>query len=219
MSVPELLSYTSFPSRGFHSTLSANIALNNAVPGCSAFVLYTLPPSIIIDRYELADRNITFELRGESNLELPVFAVDQLDTLLLLDVTHVESPSNKISVDIPVHVRYGPPLSGDAPRQSIRIPPPVTFWACHEPVDALYPLTPHLPIVQFAMLQPYTHFSMPGKASSLPPTELDIPLGSLDDLPLVEAGTTAVVLIIFAWLLYRSWTCAGKLRAQHLKQQ
>ena len=130
MSTPALLSFALSPRRGFHSTLSAGIALHKAAPGCSAFMLYTLPPSIIVDRYELADRNITFELWGESNLELPVFAVDQSDVTLLLSAMSAEPQLQEVVVDVPVHVRYGPPLSRDTHYQSIEIHPPMCFWAC-----------------------------------------------------------------------------------------
>lgn len=130
MSTPALLSFTLSPRRGFHSTLSAGIALYKAAPGCSSFILYTLPPSIIVDRYELSDRNITFELWGESNLELPVFAVEQSDVTLLLSAMPAAPHLQEVVVDVPIHVRYGPPLSRYAHYQSIEIPPPMCFWAC-----------------------------------------------------------------------------------------
>lgn len=127
MLAPELLSYTASPGQGFHSTLTAGLRLDEPAPTCSAFVLYTLPPSIIVDRYELSDRGIDFELWGESNLELPVFAVSQTHTRLLVKVA---ARSDEVLVNLPVHARYGVPFTGDPMLQSIEIPPPATFWAC-----------------------------------------------------------------------------------------
>ncbi|KAL4065399.1 PIG-X [Scleroderma citrinum] len=229
-----LLSFALSPSRGFHSTLSTRIALNDAPPGCSTLVLYTLPPSIIVDRYELSDRDIAFELWGESNLELPVFAVNQSDVVLLLDVKPASNLQEAV-VDVPVHVRYGPPHSGDT-HQSIEVPPPMCFWACPRSgtlhrlptfpivsdavaVDASSPFTPSPLIDSSNMLRPFGHFLVPETAPLLSAAKLEIPVGSVHDLPLVEAGTATVVVLAFLWLLYRSWTCANKLHAQHFKQQ
>ncbi|KAL4074612.1 PIG-X [Scleroderma yunnanense] len=212
-----LLSFALSPSRGFHSTLSTRIALNDAPPGCSTLVLYTLPPSIIVDRYELSDRDIAFELWGESNLELPVFAVNQSDVVLLLDVKPASNLQEAV-VDVPVHVRYGPPHSGDT-HQSIEVPPPMCFWACPRSVDASSPFTPSPLIDSSNMLRPFGHFLVPETAPLLSAAKLEIPVGSVHDLPLVEAGTATVVVLAFLWLLYRSWTCADKLHAQHFKQQ
>jgi len=69
------------------------------------------------------------------------------------------------------------------------------------------------------MLRRFAYFLVPETAPSLPAAKLEIPLGSLHDLPLVEASTATVVLMAFLWLLCRSWACAEKLRTQHLKQQ
>ncbi|KIM57639.1 hypothetical protein SCLCIDRAFT_1219329 [Scleroderma citrinum Foug A] len=219
MSTPALLSFTLSPRRGFHSTLSAGIALYKAAPGCSSFILYTLPPSIIVDRYELSDRNITFELWGESNLELPVFAVEQSDVTLLLSAMPAAPHLQEVVVDVPIHVRYGPPLSSYTHYQSIEIPPPMCFWACPGFVDPSFRSTSSPPVERSEMLRRFAYFLVPETAPLLAAAKLEIPLGSLHDLPLVEAGTATVVLVAFLWLLYRSWACAEKLRTQHLKQQ
>lgn len=211
---PTLLSFNLSPSRGFHSTLSATIALNYAAPECSAFVLYTLPPNIIIDRYELSDRDISFELWGESNLELPAFAVNQSEGTLLLNATSAARHSQEIVVDVPVHARYGLPLSGEVHYQSIEIPAPTCFWAC--PGSGMLNESSRMLNYPDAVSVDVSICST--SSPSLPAAKLEIPLGSVHDLPLVEAGTVTVVLLTFLWLLYRSCTCADKLRTQHMKQ-
>lgn len=212
MLAPELLSYTASPGQGFHSTLTAGLRLDEPAPTCSAFVLYTLPPSIIVDRYELSDRGIDFELWGESNLELPVFAVSQTHTRLLVKVA---ARSDEVLVNLPVHARYGVPFTGDPMLQSIEIPPPATFWACPQSAEAYSSEPP----VDAVLLQGYRHFVVSDTMSTHSHATLKIPLGSLHDLPYVEVGTVAVVLAAFLWLLHRSSVAASKLHTPHLKQQ
>ncbi|KAI6043094.1 PIG-X [Pisolithus marmoratus] len=213
-----LSSFAVSPTRGFHSTLLARIALHDEDHACSTFVLYTLPPGVIVDRHELIDRGVEFELWGESNLELPVFAVSQANSSLLLSVRPIASHVNEVLVDVPVHARYGVPLRGNKPRQLIEIPPPTCFRACPQSTmtaDASTYSTSEPPVNQSAMLRPYSHFLVSQTPRAVPAARLDVPVGSLDDLPLVEAGTVAVVLAAFLWLAYRSWMCSNKLRSHH----
>ncbi|KIN93026.1 hypothetical protein M404DRAFT_36471 [Pisolithus tinctorius Marx 270] len=213
-----LLSFALSPTRGFHSTLLARIALHDENYACSEFVLYTLPPSVIVDRHELIDRGIEFELWGESNLELPVFAVSEANTSLLVNVRHVEPHGNEVLVDVPIHARYGVPLRGSMPRQLIEVLPPTCFCACPESTDMSIYSTSDPPVNQSAMLRPYGKFLVSQTPYALPAAQLDVPVGSLDDLLPVEAGTVAVVLAAFLWLVYRSWMSSSKIQSHHVKQ-
>lgn len=206
-----LSSFAVSPARGFHSTLSARITLHDEDHTCSVFVLYALPPSVIVDRHELADHGIEFELWGESNLELPVFAVSQTNTSLLLSARPVPHHLNEVLVEVPIHARYGVPLRGSRPRQLIEIPPPTCVRACPQSPDVSISESP---LNQSAMLRPYSHFRV-SQFHAVPAAKLDVPVGSLDDLPLVEAGTVVAVLAAFLWLVYRSWMCSSKLQSRH----
>ena len=126
-----VISHSLQPHRGFHSTLSTILALDPPDSDCSFFALYTFPQTIIIDRYELIDRRLSFEFWGESNLELPVFAFNQAaNSLLLVNATPTDAPLKHATVDVPVHARYGEPGMAQAPPQSITISSPTCFWAC-----------------------------------------------------------------------------------------
>jgi hypothetical protein len=126
-----VISHSLQPHRGFHSTLSTILALDPPDSDCSFFVLYTFPQTIIIDRYELIDRRLSFEFWGESNLELPVFALNQTaNSLLLINATPTDAPLKQATVDVPVHARYGEPGITQASSQSITISSPTCFWAC-----------------------------------------------------------------------------------------
>ncbi|KAI6126243.1 PIG-X [Pisolithus croceorrhizus] len=200
-----LSSFAVSPARGFHSTLSARITLHDEDHTCSVFVLYALPPSVIVDRHELVDHGIEFELWGESNLELPVFAVSQTNTSLLLSARPLVPHLNEVLVEVPIHARYGVPLRGSMPRQLIEIPPPTCIRACPQSRTSYsLPCVPADPI----------HFLV-SQFHAVPAAKLDVPVGSLDDLPLVEAGTVVVVLAAFLWLVYRSWMCSSKLQSRH----
>lgn len=94
-----------------------------------------MPPDVYADRYELAQRvGYSFELRGSDDLEKPVNAVDSEPGVLLLDVAPPEDAALEafeLAVDVPLHVRYGAPVSASqAGYHTIHIPQPVGFWAC-----------------------------------------------------------------------------------------
>ncbi|KAI9569070.1 PIG-X [Boletus coccyginus] len=132
-----VISHSLEPHRGFHSTLSTVFALDPPDPDCSFFVLYTFPQTIIIDRYELTGRRLSFEFWGESNLELPVFALNRTpNSLLLINATPADVRPKQIAVDVPVHARYGEPGTAPTSSQSITISAPSCFWAC--PLSGAY---------------------------------------------------------------------------------
>ncbi|KAF9239652.1 PIG-X [Melanogaster broomeanus] len=226
MSEPTIISHSLEPRRGFHSTLVTKIGLDSPAPDCSVFALYTFPPSIIIDRYELIDRRLSFEFWGESNLELPVFAVNQTsNSILLLNATSTDSRSKDVSVNIPIHARYGVPIVGQLTRCSIEIAPPICFWAC--PSSGSSNVTPESmpptfsserPIAHSTMLQASSRFLV-SAPSSHHPTLLEVPVASLDDLSRVETGTATIILVAFLWLVYHSWRVANALQSHHLKEQ
>ncbi|KAF8558458.1 hypothetical protein OG21DRAFT_1455508 [Imleria badia] len=200
------ISHSLQPQRGFHSTLSTILALNPPDSVCSFFALYTFPRTIIIDRHELINRRLSFEFWGESNLELPVFALDQTaNSLLLINVTNARP--KQVTVDIPVHARYDEPDMA----QSITLSSPTCFWAC--PPSGVYPS----PIANSAMLSSLAHFSVPSASSYH--TSLRVPVASRRDLFAVEMGTTTVILVSFLWLVYRSCKVATALQSCHLKEQ
>lgn len=141
-----VLSHSLQPHRGFHSTLSTVIALNPPDSDCSLFAQYSFSQGIIVDRYELIDRHLSFEFWGESNLELPVFALNHTaDSLLLINATPIDALQKQVTIDIPVHSRYGKPSVVQTSAQSISISSPTCFWACPQTgAYAVWNVTPHV---------------------------------------------------------------------------
>ncbi|KAG9318269.1 putative protein pbn1 [Chiua virens] len=213
-----VISHSLQPDRGFHSTLSTTVALDPPRPDCSFFALYAFLQSIIIDRYELVDRHLSFEVWGEPNLELPVFALDQsADSLLLINVTLPDADAKHVTLDIPVHTRYGEPGMAQTPFQSIAISTPTCFWACPPSAGVSASFSSEPPVSSSSMLGAFTQFSIPSASSHY--ALLQVPVASKHDLFSVEIGTAAVTLITFIWLVYRCWRVALILQSCHLKQQ
>jgi hypothetical protein len=213
-----VISHSLQPHRGFHSTLSTILALDPPDSDCSFFVLYTFPQTIIIDRYELIDRRLSFEFWGESNLELPVFALNQTaNSLLLINATPTDAPLKQATVDVPVHARYGEPGITQASSQSITISSPTCFWACPPSASTSSAFSQASPVANSTMLGSLAHFSVPIASSYH--ASLQIPVASNRDLFPVEMGTATVILLAFLWLVYRSWRVATAIQSCHLKEQ
>ena len=133
-----MLSSSLTTHRGFHSIYSTQIILNDTVDfaTCTLHLLYILPPRIFVDAYELANRRdlYSFRLSGISNLELPVTEVNPEGSALLLNVL-LPRPSphgtQKVTVDIPLHLRYGETAQSKASDDgTIKVSWPTGFWAC-----------------------------------------------------------------------------------------
>ena len=114
-------------AKGFHTTLSTRISLHarHAYAACNLFVLYGLPPDVIIDSFELSNHGLQFEYVGNANLELPILGVGNEIGWLLVAVD-----PEKEMVDVPLHLRYGVPGKGHNPHHTIQLPPPTCFWGC-----------------------------------------------------------------------------------------
>lgn len=123
---------------GFHTTYSTKIAVTETkeLADCNLYLLYILPSRIFIDPYELYnfDKFYSFKHWGTSNLELPGVAVDAEDSALLLNITLPNSFGygvQSISVDVPLHMRYGRTVLSEASGETnIVVPWPTGFWAC-----------------------------------------------------------------------------------------
>lgn len=130
-STPHLSS--SLTAQGFHFTLTTRLSPHARAPAanCTLHLLHVLPPDVYADRYELAQRpGLSAEsLTGESDLELPVGAVGEGGSALLLEVREGTREDGELVVDMPLHARYGRPSEGGG-YHTIRLERPAGFWAC-----------------------------------------------------------------------------------------
>ncbi|KAN0138409.1 PIG-X / PBN1 domain containing protein [Lactarius tabidus] len=136
-----LLSSTLTPTRGFHTTLTTHLALRGSrAHSCRLHLYFDLPAQLFADPYELDHRrgSYTFERFGGGNLEAPVFAPGAgVPSGLLLNVTVPEGDGgesredNKIlSVEVPLHARYGVSKTDGELIDEVVLPPLEAFWAC-----------------------------------------------------------------------------------------
>lgn len=209
-------------TKGFHATLSTRISLH-ARPEyaeCNPFILYELPPDIIIDSFELNDHGLRFEFVGNTNLELPVG--DDIGWLLVA----VDPEREMVVVDVPLHLRYGIPGKGHNPRHIIQLPPPTCFWGCYSSctLQALFHyhrlttlsdkfLHSSLPSQspQFAMLNAFTHFEIIDHTTSSP-LSVNIPVGNMNHIFYIELGTVIVTLFAFVYIAQRCWAISKSAR-------
>ena len=135
-----LRSFALTPTKGLH-TFSITRILRGSYPhSCKLHVYFDLPAQLFADPHELSHRrgSYTFERYGGGNIEAPAFAPSSSGPSgLLLDVTipggrEGESRDDKdiLSIEVPLHARYGVPKSVGELIDEVVLPPPEAFWAC-----------------------------------------------------------------------------------------
>jgi hypothetical protein len=119
------------PDHGFHPIATTAIEVPAAFEQCAVHLVYTLPPLVFVDKYELAnhDQSYSFQFWGVSDLEHPVFAVEQSDSILLVNV------KKGAQVSVPLHLRCGTPGAGF---EETRLGWPVGFLACPASGESIF---------------------------------------------------------------------------------
>jgi hypothetical protein len=135
-----LVSSTLTPTKGFHTSSTTRIQRGSYPHSCTLHLYFDLPAQLFADPYELGHRHgsYTFERFGGGNLEAPVFAPSAGGPSgLLLDVIIPgggggESRDDKdvLSIEVPLHARYGVPKRDVELIDEVVLPPPQAFWAC-----------------------------------------------------------------------------------------
>ena len=174
------------PSRGFHPVSVSDIVLEHA-EGCNLALQFDLPPEVFVDPHELALRSnaYTFAYDGSRDLEKPVNALDYGRNAL--SVYSILSLSSNLTVEVPLHLRYGPPAPNGG-NQVVTIPWPRASIECTS-----------TPTVQ---LNPI---------SDSPFDTLFLPLGSQADLSSVQFGTAATILACFFYIAYTARATSTRL--------
>lgn len=98
--------------RGFHLTSTTDIIFSQSSGGCKLHALFLFPSDVFVDRYELGQRRqdgvlgSEFEVWGETDLELPVQAVNRRGSALLISLS-----ANQSTLEVPFHLRYLEPTT------------------------------------------------------------------------------------------------------------
>ncbi|OAX43780.1 hypothetical protein K503DRAFT_795982 [Rhizopogon vinicolor AM-OR11-026] len=203
-------------AKGFHTNLSTRISLHarHEYSACDLFILYELPPDVIIDSFELNNHGLQFEFVGNANLELPMAGVGNEAGWVLVAA---KPEGEVVLVDVPLHMRYGVPGEGHNPRHIIQLHPPTCFWGCpssYKSLDSTF--SSRSP--EFAMLNASTHFKIIEHTTSSP-LSLNIPVGNMNHILYIELGTVVVTLFAFVYITLRCWAVSKTLCSAHLKMQ
>ncbi|KAL0581006.1 hypothetical protein V5O48_001000 [Marasmius crinis-equi] len=208
MTSPRL--FTQVSQNGYHPTLTTVIF--NWASQCSLHLLFTLPPLAFVDPYELetsyADQ-YAFHLIGHRGLELPVMAVDQVSSHLLLDMKIVEDARTTLEIPLPIHFRYGE-LSVSDVYEQVDIPWPKGFAACPSLNTSHYDpshegTTVHLPDEFQTVFSDHISLAPIGSLNGTRHETLRVPVGNPTHLTHVEVGTSFTVLACFLYLCWISW--------------
>ena len=141
------------PSQGFHP-VSSNVVHfstgSSSLLQCSFHLYFKLPPLLFVDPHELAQRNNTYTFNhwGSRDLEKPVHALPETergsDVLLNVRLSpSVDDDDRKLSetswnltVDLPMHLRYGVPAPISSTSQAgksydhVQADTPIAFLLC-----------------------------------------------------------------------------------------
>ncbi|KAI0250345.1 PIG-X [Lactifluus subvellereus] len=216
--VSVLLSSALTTSKGFHTTSITRLALRGSrLRSCTPHLYFTLSAQLFVDPYELDHRRAfyTFQRFGGGDLEAPVFAPGAAGaggpSGLLLDLAVPEGGDDEsvLSIEVPLHARYGVPRTEGEPIDEVLLPPPEAFWACAQEgavgsggagraqvSDALREVVELAPALEDASTLVLIPRAEPVRAQTL-----RVPVGDGGDVALVETGTIVVILVAFAYLL------------------
>ena len=190
---------------------------------CALHAYLTLPSAIFADKYQLSSTNELFlkshnlqalrSISGETDLEAPDYVVKKWGSNVLLELA-TPLPDSKVrhipwNVTIPLHLRYVEPKAGKT--SQIQVPWPVVFWACTADEGTKFPVNPfdRVNLGYDGLFGPRTmfyHLDTQSQNGTMV-VELDVPV--LDTSAVgsawVESGTVLVVLMGFAWVLWKLW--------------
>ena len=137
-----------YPSEGYHP-VSSNVVHFSAglssLVQCSFHLYFKLPPLLFVDPHELAQRNNTYTFNhwGSRDLEKPVHALPETErgSDVLLNVRLPPgiddgSVSWNMTVDLPMHLRYGVPAAVSSTSKleksydHVQVDMPIAFLLC-----------------------------------------------------------------------------------------
>ncbi|KAI9302982.1 PIG-X [Cunninghamella echinulata] len=212
---------------------------------CALDIVYTLPPSLFVDRYQLRDlyHDIDFLIDdGDADLEAPLELVpsDQASTIII---------RNQVTTELMTHLRYQRP-DLEQTHRIIDVPLPKVGWLCQNvhKSSSPSPLSPTLspPTLKEALsfyLNNYPHPNnnnnnnqnnnndwtwLPILSSSnmdhhqQDPTsssslQIQLPVGNLNDVMIVQWGTIVSIILGTLWILWSVAAAVKKHRRHEAK--
>ena len=203
---------------GLHPTMQLNIS-SNRLPMkdsyCSLHALLTLPRTIFADKYQLEDplflasKNLT-ALRYISqpvDLEAPDYVMDIWGSSVLLELsTPVTESKEGFTAEIPLHLRYQAPQQGG--ESTFEVPYPAVFWACAAEEGTKFPNSPfdRVNLGYDGLFGPRTLFWHLDPVAERLVIGGKVPVLDLNKSQSINTVTSIVVIVGFAWVVYRLLT-------------
>lgn len=178
---------------------------------CKLYSKYTIPKSLFLDQYQLADlersnaaTSATGKLIGvwgETNLEAPVWSVDGWGSEAVVQIfTHDRTA---FDFELPMHSRYEVPLENTTQVER-DLPWPVVFWACQddEKDEKAYP---EIEGLGYGSLFPDdTLFYHLNPQTQLLSSSYHIPVAPSEKYNIVHSVTVAVILGGVLWIVMKT---------------
>ncbi|KAG4301580.1 hypothetical protein PCANB_001767 [Pneumocystis canis] len=135
---------------GFHPKVRSKITIHESYKhNCSLYILYYLPKSVFVDKYQLENlvqfssdniKKIHF-IWGETDLEASVWQLKKWGSILLVEIFSNYSNS-PFFINFPLHLRYHPPKQDMF--YTSYLPYPTAFYSCESIEDTI---TKHTPFI------------------------------------------------------------------------
>jgi hypothetical protein len=200
-----------------HPKIKTTVELKNediAAPNCHLDVVYVLPASVFVDPYQLQDLEPLLgkaTVIGEHDLELPLEKIKETRGSIVF--LRQQQPLPSFQLELPIHLRYQHPLL-EKDSQTIVIEPPFAGWTCGSnkpPLSSEYPLLLDA-IGQDPIDTAFTKLSYDPK-----PLQLSVPVGKVEDAPLVTYGTFFAVVFCTLWITRSVFLSIKKRRRSEVK--
>lgn len=184
---------------------------------CSLHAYLTLPRTIFADKYQfsdplyLASKNLTAlrYITHKVDLEAPAYAMKPWGSSALLELSPPSSKSTESpwTAEVPLHLRYLSPTLGGY--RTAEVPYPAVFWACTTEEGTKFPSSPfeRVNLGYDGLFGPRTVFwhvdPAPQVAGGRLINEVRVPVLDMVKSEWVGAGTAAVVLLGFGWIIWK----------------
>ncbi|KAF2719853.1 PIG-X-domain-containing protein [Polychaeton citri CBS 116435] len=211
---------------GLHPKMVLSFSANTLTPpneDCALHAYLTIPSSLFLDRYQLADplfldsQNLHSlrSISGEQDLEAPDWITDRWGSAALLEL---KIPSNEQldapwEATVPLHLRYLPPTNSttSAGYRDIQTSWPAVFWACEAEEGLKMSVNPFDrtnlgydglfgPKTMFYHLQaPHRQYQHSRRLTA----QLTVPTMDVANVAYVSIGTLVAVTMGFSWILWK----------------
>lgn len=178
-------------------------------PYCNLYAKYTVPRSLFLDEYQLADleranaaTTATGKLIGvwgEKDLEAPVWMAPRWGSEAVVEIYHHDRAA--FEFELPMHSRYEiPQVHGTSVQHDL--PWPIVFWACKDEEEKASPEIRGIGYETFFPDNTVFYHVTPDTAKLS--SSYDIPVAPLDKYTTVNTVTVTVILAGILWILFKT---------------